>query len=272
MKRILMLLAIVAIFAACQKDEIVNEDLNLKKATLVGQHFNLNLIGVQKGKTAEMVGSNTHVIFVPLAGTTRIYLEMGDYAVLDGNATDGEGRFMLPDPGWEPYVVGSTDVVMSSYSIFVRPLGKPGGWSTITTCADLVDASGGGLFAMLPAADQKTIKNAIDAGTGAYCSVEQVGQDITMRTKGKTSWTNVTAQLTSIVFAIEVWIDENANEIVDDGEVTMSYIRVPIFDDLLENEYWLYENNNLKLLQVRFYPFGSNIADWDDPDNWNVPL
>ncbi len=265
MKKILMLLAMVAIFAACQKDEVVNDDVKLKSALLVGQHFNLNIIGV-KDKTADMTGSNGHVIFVPLWGTSRIYLEMGDYAVLDANGTDGIAKFSLPDPGYDAYVIPSPTVVTSSYSIWVRPLGKPGGFSTITTCADLVNQDA--LFGMLPKADQKNILNAIDDVTGAFCSVEQVGSDITMRTKGKTTWTDVTAQLTSIVFKIEVWIDENGDGIVDEGEVTISYVRVPIFDDMLANEYWKYDNSGLKLLQVRFYPFGSDITNADDPTNW----
>ena len=249
---------------------------------LVGAHYNLNIIGVPNEKTADMTSGNGHVIFVGLGSskqgdealTTRIYLSDSaesedsdaDFRVLDANGTDGEAAFELPKPGYDAYVVGEEDVVMSDYSIFVRPLGKPGGWSTITTCADLMDQDG--LFGMLGKADQKTIKNAVDSGTGAYCSVEQVGADVTMRTKGKTSWTNVTAELTSIVFKIEVWIDESGDGIVDEGEITIEYIRVPIFDDMLDNEYWKYDNNGLKLLQVRFYPFGTNIADADDPSSW----
>jgi hypothetical protein len=42
------------------------------------------------------------------------------------------------------------------------------------------------------------------------------------------------------------------------------YIRVPIFDDMLENEYWLYDNHGLKLLQVRFYPIETDITYADD--------
>ncbi|MHB1147470.1 MAG: hypothetical protein ACYC01_07740, partial [Lutibacter sp.] len=103
-----------------------------------------------------------------------------------------------------------------------------------------------------------------DGVTGAYCSVEQVGADVTMRTKGKTTFANVTAELTSIVFEIEVWIDANEDGIVDAGEVTISYVRVPIFDDMIANEYWKYDNNGLKLLQCRFYPFGTDVSIKDD--------
>jgi hypothetical protein len=42
------------------------------------------------------------------------------------------------------------------------------------------------------------------------------------------------------------------------------YARVPIFDDILENEYWEYDNHGLKLLQIRFYPgVETNVSDSD---------
>jgi hypothetical protein len=55
-------------------------------------------------------------------------VEKGDFAVLDANATDGTGAFQLPNP--DPDGDGIT-----SYSVFSRALGTPGGSSTTTTCA-----------------------------------------------------------------------------------------------------------------------------------------
>lgn len=220
---------------------------------LSGAHYNLNIIGVQNPKTAVMDSSNGHVIFVPMEGKSQINLmevpEGEDFKVLDGNATDGPAAFQLPKPGLDPYLIGGdmTDVdTMSDYSVFVRPLGKPGGWSTITTCADLMDSTFAGL---LPGTFVKALNRAGEFG--GFASVEQVGQEITMRTKGKTQFTNVTAELLTIVFQVEVLI----------GDVTeVVYVRVPIFDDILANEYWEYDNNNLKLLQIRFYPIGTDVT------------
>lgn len=91
-----------------------------------GAHYNLNIIGVPQGKTANMTSGGR--IFVPLSGSTKILLSEGDFAVLDANATDGSGAFQLPSP--DPTGTGST-----AYSVYARALGTPGGKSVTTTCA-----------------------------------------------------------------------------------------------------------------------------------------
>ncbi len=94
-----------------------------------GAHYNLNIIGVAKGKTASMTGTNGHVIFVPLTGTSKILLSEGpDFLVLDANGTDGSAKFELPSP--DPDNSGYT-----TYSVYARALGKPGGSSTMVPCA-----------------------------------------------------------------------------------------------------------------------------------------
>ena len=37
------------------------------------------------------------------------------------------------------------------------------------------------------------------------------------------------------------------------------------FNEMLENEYWYYDNHGLKLLQVRIYPNEVDITYADDP-------
>jgi hypothetical protein len=231
-----------------------------------GNHYNLNIIGVKNTKNNNMDtdydSANGHVIFVSLDGKSKINLVEGpDYAVLDKNGTDGDGaRLQLPDPGLDPYLVddkGDADTT-SDYSVFVRPLGKPGGWATITTCADLLDDTFAGL---LPGNFVRTLNRISDFG--GSCSVEQVGQRITLREKGKSKFTNVTAQLLTIAFKVQV--DEDDDQIAD----RVVYVRVPIFDDIIENEYWEYDNHGLKLFQVRFYPLGTDVSKADDPDSWD---
>lgn len=175
-----------------------------------GAHYNLNIIGVPKNKSADMTGNNGHRIFVPLKGKTKILLGEGDFQVLDANGTDGQAKFQLPNP--DPDNSG-----VSVYSVFARPLGKPGGSARLATCAT-------------------------DPLTGEeVCSTLNY---LSMRTKGKSSFTNVTAEL------LYIYADLN-----DDGIDE----RYPLFDDALEDYFWSYENNGLKLLQLRFYPMSTVV-------------
>ena len=103
-----------------------------------GAHYNLNVIGVKKGKNPDMKNTSGHTIFVPLWGNAKIWLcESGvdancaddGFKVLDRNGTDADGAlFALPNP--DPDGDGTT-----TYSVFARALGTPGG-----SCA--TDASG----------------------------------------------------------------------------------------------------------------------------------
>lgn len=170
-----------------------------------GEHYNLNIIGVPKGKTADMTNSNGHRIFVPLSGKTSINLYEGNFAVLDGNATDGSGAFQLPNP--DPENTGT-----SWYSVWARALGKPGGKANMRTCA--TD----------PITEEEV------------CSVAVLEME---RTKGKSTFGDVSKYL------LYIYVDL-------DGDGTAE--RYNIFNDALEGYFWEYDNNGLKLLQLRFYP------------------
>jgi hypothetical protein len=126
-----------------------------------GSHYNLNIIGVPKNKTADMSTSMGHRIFVPLAGKTSIGLREGDFQVIDANGTDGKAGFQLPNP--DPENDGIT-----TYSVYARALGKPGGSSTMSTCATVVE-------------------------TGEYlCSTQTL---VSVRSSGSSKFSNVSADL-----------------------------------------------------------------------------
>ena len=176
-----------------------------------GAHYNLNIIGVSKGKTAPMDGSNRHVIFVPESGNCRINLAEGNYNVADGNCFDGDGaEFFLPDP--DPDGDGVT-----AYSVFARALGKPGGSSVTTTCFD-------------------------ESGE-TWCSTESM---VLVRSKGKSTFTNVSRELLSLCLDLDADGDCDTREF--------------LFDRDLADYYWSYDNNGLKLAQLRFYEVPTNVG------------
>jgi hypothetical protein len=199
-------IALIAL-AACATEEAVDLDelaAQQGNGAPSGAHYNLNIIGVPKGKTADLSGNDGHRIFVPLAGRTKINLSEGEFQVLDANATDGTGAFQLPVPD------ADADGV-TEYSVYSRALGTPGGSSTTTTCAT-------------------------DPTTGeVICSTLS---SVLVRTKGKSSFTNVSAELLYVVADID-----------GDGDLD----KLPLFDDRAQDYFWQYDNTGLKLAQLRFY-------------------
>lgn len=187
-----------------------------------GAHYTLNIIGMEKGKTADMTGDNGRRMFVSLgqrdgAVSTRINLTMGDFGVIDANGTDGVASFSLPHP--DPDGDGVT-----AYSVYVRALGKPGGKATMQTCYD-------------------------DAQTGeTWCAVDYVGgvEPITIeRTKGGVAkFENVSKDL--------LYVDVCTSYDTETGECT-AWDQLPLFSDELDAYFWQYDNEGLRLAQLRFY-------------------
>jgi len=184
----------------------------------VGAHYNLNIHGVPKNKTADMTGSKGHNIFVPEFGKCRINLSEGSYEVLDGNCTDGPAAFQLPNP--DPDNTGFT-----TYSVWARALGKPGGKADASTCADLLTV------------DETTGLET----TETYCSVYTLNLE---RKKGKSTFGDVSREL------LYIYADLDANGVVE---------RYPLFDEALQDYFWGYDNKGLKLVQLRFYPVSSEV-------------
>jgi hypothetical protein len=188
-----LLLVNLSLLAACgaedQSPEAGQKEMSSDDAQLMetmagrvpaGPHFNLNLIGVPRDKTANITNGNR--IFLKLEGRTKINLSQGDFKVLDANGTDGTGAFQLPAP--DPDGDGIT-----KYSVFARALGKPGGSITANTCA-------------------------IDPATGEeVCSLETF---VTTRTRGGSNFTDVSKELLSISVDIDGDGDIDRVPIFDD--------------------------------------------------------
>jgi hypothetical protein len=216
----------------------------------------LKIIGVKSDKTDKMEDKEAgNVIFVDLgadgeAATTEIYLIQGDdFAVLDKNGTDGEAAYQLPPTGLDPYVLPAQEEKWSDYSVFLRPLGTPGGKASIMTCAEFTELFGDWI-------KTKTGKDLLALPAGTICSMEQVSNEILVRNTGKSKFINVTAELLTILYEVTV-VDP------DTGAESIITVRVPIFSDLLEGEFWKYDNEGLKNLDVRFYDCPTDVAAGD---------
>src|SRR5437870_5306334 len=196
-----------------------------------GAHYNLNIIGVENPKTDPLTGSDRHTIFVALgnknsAVTSKIYLTQGDFQVCDGNAFDAafdcngnqiqsQGAvFQLPcNTNIPADITCDGGTVSASYQVWGRALGQPGGSAVITTCAT----------------DPATAE--------VVCSTENTLDVFTRRT-GKSTFRNVTNELTSLV------ADINGDGVLE---------RVALFAGGLEDFFWQFDNHGLRLAQLRFY-------------------
>ena len=235
MKRTFNLISIALTTVLFSVPAIAGKDGNGNGAPS-GAHYNLNIIGVEKGKNPAMDDKNGHVIFVSLGKTnrvsTKIWLTEGPFQVLDANGTDNDGAaFQLPkndcqaavDAGDDTSIDCSNDTI---YTVWVRALGKPGGSAIINTCRT---------------DDTSVYGDTVDD----YCSTETV--EVTSETgRGKKTFDNVTRELTTICVD---WWDAGAGAVGQDG---ICDSREQLFD-YDEDYWWDYNNDGLRLAQLRFY-------------------
>ena len=115
---------------------------------------------------------------------------------------------------------------VTDYSVFVRGLGKPGGQAFITACTF----------------DQQTQTE--------FCNTGNNIVDVTAHGNNN-KFQNVTLQL------LYIWAD-----IDGDGDID----RVELFSDPLDEYYWYYDNDGLKIAQLRFYPgVGTDVPADPEP-------
>jgi hypothetical protein len=239
-----------------------------------GHDYSLQIIGVPQDKSATMDNNNGRRIFVQLYSdntvTTpggknnqlskgggddqnHIYLcnssngendvvdprcdawrldgHVGDFGVIDANGTDGDGAiFGLPDP-----CVGtsSTDGCTPTYAIWARA--KAGSGSvTITTCAD---ETGTGF----------------DGTDDVWCG----SNGITLSKQTANKAIDVSTSLLFMTITVNDLTDPQLAACIDpDGDSTdllPDTYNVYLFDRCFENYFWNYDNNGLKVLELRFF-------------------
>ena len=185
-----------------------------------GAHYNLNIIGVPKDKSADFSGGNGGRIFVDLVGSTKINLTEGTFGVLDANGTDGAAAFQLPNP--------DDGTGQLAYSVWVRALGKPGGKASMASCfTELSTAT-----TWCNSGDLVVNLNRVSGGTNQ-------------------KFVDVSKQL------LQVCADVNS-----DPTITTLQL-VPLFSTLGTDYFWQYDNDGLKLAQMRFYPIYTTAIGGD---------
>lgn len=232
--------------------------------------YRVNIIGVPKDKTAAMDGNNGRRIFVELESDNsvsapggknnhlakgggddqnHIYLcnstngendvadarcdawrqsHDGGFGVIDANATDGDGAILaLPDPCAD---ADALTACTPGYRVFARAHG-PGGSATITTCAD---ETGTGF----------------DGTDDVWCG----SNGITMYAKGSSRKAiEITDNVLHMAITVDGTTDPELAGCLGTSLEGAESVNVSLFDSCFENYFWNYDNNGLKLLEVRFY-------------------
>lgn len=187
-----------------------------------GTHYNLNIIGVQHGKTADMTNADRHTIFVPLGANgevkscqifvVRNIANPDQFDVLDGNATDGSATIAVP----------FQDYGTLSFNVYATALGRPGGQASVDATVTFEDGTYGSLL---------------------------MGSFELKRGKGNPKPVNI-----SDIFRASGWIDVDASGTFD-STIDTTFTNVWVFNvPTLLSYLWDYDNQGLKLMQVRFYP------------------
>jgi hypothetical protein len=124
-------------------------------------------------------------------------------------------------------------VPTASYQVWARALGQPGGSAVNTTCA--------------------TVQGELE------CSLENV---VLTRDRGKSVFTDVTDQVTSLVIGYcqddivtidgtQYCVADATDPVIGSGDV--DWTRIALFAGNTQDWFWNYDNNGLRLAQLRFY-------------------
>jgi len=182
-----------------------------------GAHYSLNIVGVPHAKNANPDWASGHVIFVSLGSKD---VSVSTKILLSQNA---DGVFDVLDKNGTDGEASFSLPAPGGYTVWARALGKPGGQAKITTCATDISLT----------------------TPDVICSTLN---EVFVRETGGSKFRNVTDALTTITLDPLA----NAAAVTACGGTTVS-----LFDPCLQGFFWQYDNNGLKLLQVRFYPKGA---------------
>lgn len=227
-------LAITLGYGMALADKPKKDDNYVGNEAPSGSHYTLNLLGKENCPGDDLIDSNRHTIMVKLNfsdgdANNKVGDDPGNIVSLDKK----NKIFLAPGEYFEVTDGNACDGdgagftlpsdVATAWEVYVRELGKPGGEGDIRTCG--IDAGEDGV-----------IGNSDDE---VVCSSENV---VLVRDTGKSKFRNVTKELTTMEI------------LVPDGLGGYNEVTMNIFDPTLYQYFWDYDNNGLRLVQLRFYP------------------
>jgi hypothetical protein len=201
------------------------------------KEYQVNIIGVPKSKNPDMTGNNGRRIFVPLTGTTKIFmtgdtsdadgLQCGNtFQVTDANATDGVGKLVVP---CENVNAESTDPGVC-FDVWATPLGTPGGRAEVDVVCTF---------------DDTVVDTDLVEGS---CEDVPLGQFDFALVRG--SGKPVQKDITNFMRASGCF-DTDGSGTCDQGEKTFNNIW--IFNlEALQEYFWEYDNQGLRVAMIRF--------------------
>jgi hypothetical protein len=191
-----------------------------------GPHFNLNIHGVANGQGFN--GNNQNDIFVPLGST----------------GAPAQCNIMLQQASTYNFQVLQPDCVNNPPAQFSlpAPCAISAGACTGTTTYYSVYARA----LSKPGGTSSTTLCYTDT-TGTYCSLTSY---VAVRGTANSKFTNQTSNLLFITLC---------------NTTTGKTVTTPLFGDSLAQYFWQYDNQGLRLLQLRFYQVGSTVPTGGNP-------
>ncbi|XUX00234.1 MAG: hypothetical protein TUN42_10160 [Dehalogenimonas sp.] len=208
-----------------------------------GAHFNLNLIGKSKTMPGDYNNPDRHTMFVPtdtsdfefdlntpnnldqetMAGVKINITQGSEFAVLDGNATDGQGSFQLGPGKYRVYIAVKAKVPKTSGTVDIT------GW--VQAYDNL-----GQLWYYVPVGNVSVSKGKVwtDASTLFYVNTSE--DQFGFLTGGES---NYEQGLGMWVFDYMAGLDAWETDLYDLSDLAY---------------FWQFQNDGAKLIQVRFYP------------------
>ncbi len=236
-------------------------------------HFNLNIIGVKYEKDMDDAYGGS-VIFVLLENqTVKIMIEKKEefpLIVTDKNGTDDSASFILPKPGTRvmlqdidgEYTIETNDFI-SDYAVFARPLGSPQPLDSTHPRATLLAgqletfAATEGIWEYIYT-EYPDFEIPEGYDTSDYTFVvdqDSIQQNLTeilfTRKKGQSKFQDISTEVLTVNFTVSFLVFGPG--LSEDGFLMTLTLSLNLFDEMLESVFWEYQNDRLKLLQIRFY-------------------